>query len=63
MSNDRNQQSPGKQGEKQNMIDTDNDGKFRQKGDTSDHGDPRSPYGKGGQNQKSDDSESETDTE
>ncbi len=28
------------------LIDTDNDGKYRAKGDTSDHGDPRSPYGK-----------------
>lgn len=27
------------------QIDTDNDGITRTKGDTSDHGDPRSPYG------------------
>ena len=29
-----------------NVIDTDNDGKYRTKGDTRDQGDPRSPYGK-----------------
>lgn len=47
---------PGK--EKENLIDTDNDGKYRTKGDTSDHGDPRSPYGKK-QNENKDAEEAE----
>lgn len=43
--------------EGQQMIDTDNDGKLRQKGDTSDHGDPKSPFGKGNKSQNRDESD------
>lgn len=51
MPTEKKDQQPG------NKIDTDNDGKYRTKGDTSDHGDPRSPYGN--QNQKKNTDESE----
>jgi hypothetical protein len=46
--------------EKNDLIDTDNDGKYRTKGDTSDHGDPRSPYGKKNKDSDTDESDEST---
>ena len=48
-------QKDGQKKDGQKMVDTDNDGKLRKQGDTSDHGDPKSPFSKANKKTEDDD--------